>query len=68
MRSIRAFVEAAAGNPAAVILETARTLNADLIVLGRGRDKGRRPSIKRRSVRQTVIRGLECDALVVASK
>lgn len=66
-RSIRAFVEAAAGNPALVILETARTLNADLVVLGRGRHKGWRPSIKRRSVRQTVIRHLEGDALVVAS-
>lgn len=67
-RSVQAFVEAAAGNPARVIVETARTLNADLVVLGRGHDKRWHPSLKRRSVRRTVVRELQCDALVVASK
>jgi nucleotide-binding universal stress UspA family protein len=64
-RGIRGFIEAAAGNPAAVIMEVARTLNADVVVLGRGHDRRWRPSIKKRSIRRTLVQRLECDALVV---
>lgn len=39
-RGIRPFIEAAAGNPAAVIREVAGTLDADLVVLGRGHNRG----------------------------
>jgi nucleotide-binding universal stress UspA family protein len=67
-RGIRTFIEAAAGNPAPVILEVARTLNANLVVLGRGEDKWWHPSMKRRSVRRALIRTIECDALLVASR
>lgn len=65
-RGVRGFIEAAAGNPAPVILEVARTLNADLVVLGRGHNRWWHASIKRRSVRQHLLRELECDTLVVA--
>jgi nucleotide-binding universal stress UspA family protein len=65
-RGIGAFIEAAAGNPAPVILEVARTLNADLVALGRGRERRWRPSMKRRSVRRSLLPKLICDALVVA--
>jgi nucleotide-binding universal stress UspA family protein len=65
-RGIHAFIEAAAGNPAPVILEVARTLNADVVVLGRGHDRHWSTSIKKRSIRRAVVQRLECDALVVA--
>lgn len=64
-RGIRAFIEAAAGNPAPVILEVARTLKADLVVLGRGHDRRWRTSIKKRPIRRAVVQQLDCDALVV---
>jgi nucleotide-binding universal stress UspA family protein len=66
-RGIHAFIEAAAGNPAAVIVEVARTLKADLVVLGRGHDRRWRTSMKTRSIRRAVVQQLECDALVVAA-
>jgi nucleotide-binding universal stress UspA family protein len=53
---------------APVSLETARALNADLVVFGRGHDTWWYPSMKRRSVRRTLVRSLDCDALVVAPK
>jgi nucleotide-binding universal stress UspA family protein len=65
-RGIKAFIEAAAGNPAPVIGEVARTLDADLVILGRGHDKWWHPSLKRRSVRRVLLRTLACDALVVS--
>jgi nucleotide-binding universal stress UspA family protein len=65
-RGIRAFIEAAAGNPAPVIGEVARTLDADLVILGRGHDKWWHASLKRRSVRRGLLRTLACDALVVS--
>jgi nucleotide-binding universal stress UspA family protein len=65
-RGIRPFIEAAAGNPAPVILEVARTLGADLVALGRGREGRWHPSLKRRSVRRSLLPKLGCDALVVA--
>jgi nucleotide-binding universal stress UspA family protein len=67
-RGIKAFIEAAAGNPAPVILETARALDADLVVCGRGRDRWWHPTVKGRSIRRHLVRSLTCDALVVASK
>jgi nucleotide-binding universal stress UspA family protein len=63
---IRPFIEAAAGNPAAVIREVAGTLDADLVVLGRGHNRWWQPTMKRRSIRRPLIRALDCDALVVA--
>lgn len=65
-RGIHAFIEAAAGNPAPVIEEVARTLNADLVVLGRGHNRWWSPTLKRRSIRRALLRALACDALVVA--
>jgi nucleotide-binding universal stress UspA family protein len=59
------FIEAAAGNPATVIRETAQSLEADLVVLGGGRPRGWRPSIKQHRVRPTLQRQLTCDTLVV---
>ncbi|MBA3843387.1 MAG: universal stress protein [Actinobacteria bacterium] len=44
---IRGFIEAAAGNPVPVILEVARTLNADLVVLGGGHETNRGVTQKR---------------------
>jgi nucleotide-binding universal stress UspA family protein len=64
-RGISAFIEAAAGNPAAVIVEVARTLDADLVVLGRGHDKWWHPSLTRRSVRRTLLRTVGSDTLIV---
>jgi nucleotide-binding universal stress UspA family protein len=65
-RGIRTFIEAAAGNPGHVIIEVARTLGADLVVLGRGPIRGWHPSIKRRSIPRDLPRSLDCDTLVVA--
>jgi len=56
----------AAGNPAPVISEVAQTLNADLVILGRGHDERWHPPLKRRSVRRVLLRTLACDALVVS--
>src|SRR5262249_49667333 len=64
-RGIRAFIEAAAGNPAPVIDEVARTLSADLVVLGRGHNRWWSPPLQRRSIRRALLRALGCDALVV---
>jgi nucleotide-binding universal stress UspA family protein len=66
-RGIRAFIEAAAGNPALVIEEVARTLSADLVVLGRGHNRWWTPTLRGRSIRRAVLRMLACDALVVAA-
>jgi nucleotide-binding universal stress UspA family protein len=66
-RGVRAFIEAAAGNPAPVIEEVARTLDADLVVLGSGHNRWWATTLKRRSIRQTLLRTLGCDALVVAA-
>jgi len=46
------FIEAAGGNPSAVIYETAASLDADLVILGSG-------------VQPTLERQLTCDTLVV---
>ena len=64
-RGIRAFIEAAAGNPTLVIEEVARTLDADLVVLGRGHNRWWSPTLKRRSIRRALLRALACDAFVV---
>lgn len=66
-RGIHPFIEAAAGNPAAVITEVARTLNADVVVLGRGHDHRWHTAMKKRSIRRPVLQQLACDALVVAA-
>jgi nucleotide-binding universal stress UspA family protein len=66
-RGIRPFIEAAAGDPAAVIEEVARTLSADLVVLGRGHNRWWSPTLRRRSIRRALLRALACDALVVAA-
>jgi nucleotide-binding universal stress UspA family protein len=62
---IESFIEAAAGNPAPVICETARSLEADLVVLGNGHAGRRRPSLRQNPVRRLVQRNLTCDTLVV---
>jgi hypothetical protein len=49
-------------------MEVARTLNADVVVVGRGHDRRWRPSIKQRSIRRTLVQRLKCDALVVTSR
>lgn len=67
-RGIKAFIEAAVGNPAPVILETADALHADLVVCGRGRDRWWYPTMKGRSIRRHLLRSLACDALVVAAR
>src|SRR5581483_6349731 len=66
-RGIRAFIEAAAGNPTLVIEEVARTLNAALVVLGRGNNRWGSPTRKRRSSRRALLRSPACDALLVAA-
>jgi nucleotide-binding universal stress UspA family protein len=58
-------IEAAAGNPAAVIAETAGSLEADLVVLGNGHDRHWQPTLPRRSVHLGLQRRLRCDTLVV---
>jgi nucleotide-binding universal stress UspA family protein len=62
---IESFIEAAAGNPAPVICETARSLEADLVVLGNGHGGRWRPSLRQNPVRRAVQRNLTCDTLVV---
>ena len=52
---IRPFIEAAVGNPALAILETAQALDVDLVVLGGGDS---------REWRQ-LLHGLDCDVLLV---
>jgi len=59
------YIEAAAGNPAAVIADTAATLNADLVILGNGHNRRWQPTLKRKPVRASLQRHLSCDALVV---
>jgi nucleotide-binding universal stress UspA family protein len=49
-----------------VIVEVARTLNADVVVLGRGHDRGWRGTMKH-SIARTVVHHLDCDTLVVAA-
>jgi nucleotide-binding universal stress UspA family protein len=58
-------IEAAAGNPAAVIAETAESLEADLVILGDGHNRHLQPSLRRRSVRPALQRRLHCDTLIV---
>jgi nucleotide-binding universal stress UspA family protein len=65
---IEPFIEAAAGNPAPVICETARSLNADLVILGNGHGGRWRPSVKRKPVRRAVQRNVACDTLVVRAE
>jgi nucleotide-binding universal stress UspA family protein len=62
---IDSFIEAAAGNPAPVICETARSLEADLVVLGNGHGGRWRPSLRQNPVRRAVQKSLICDTLVV---
>ncbi|HJX48419.1 MAG TPA: universal stress protein, partial [Gaiellaceae bacterium] len=62
---IQPFVKATFGKPAAVIAETARALDADLVVLGRANDRWRHRSLRQRSVRRSLLRHLDCDVLVV---
>jgi len=62
------FLEAAAGTPAAVINETARSLDADLVILGGGRSHGWHPSLKRRRVRSLLQKRLGCDTLIARCK
>lgn len=66
-RGISAFVEAAAGNPASVIVEVARALEADLIVLGRETHRRGRLPLKSKSVRRSVAQRADCDVLIVSS-
>jgi nucleotide-binding universal stress UspA family protein len=62
---MESFIEAAAGNPAPVICETARSLETDLVVLGNGHGGRWRPSLRQNPVRRAVQRNLTCDTLVV---
>jgi nucleotide-binding universal stress UspA family protein len=59
------YLEAAAGNPAAVIAETADSLNADLVILGMGHKRRWQPSLRRQSVRPALQGRLHCDTLIV---
>jgi nucleotide-binding universal stress UspA family protein len=59
------YIEAAAGNPAAVIAETAESLEAELVVLGNGHNRRWQPTLKRQSIRRTLQRRLHCDTLIV---
>lgn len=65
---LEAFIEAAAGNPASVICETARSLEADLVVLGSGHGGRWRSSVRRKPVRRAVQKNLGCDTLVVRAE
>jgi nucleotide-binding universal stress UspA family protein len=65
---IEPFIEAAAGNPAPVICETARSLEADLVILGNGHGGRWRPSVRRKPVRRAVQQDLACDTLVVRAE
>jgi len=62
---VEPYLEAAAGNPAAVIAETARSLSADLVILGHGHNRRWAPTLRRQSVRPTLARRLNCDTLIV---
>jgi nucleotide-binding universal stress UspA family protein len=62
---IEPFIEAAAGNPAPVISDTARSLKADLVILGNGHGGRWHPSVRRNPVRRAVQRSVQCDTLVV---
>jgi nucleotide-binding universal stress UspA family protein len=55
----------AAGNPSAVIAETADSLEADLVILGNGQGGRWRPTPRRKSVRAGLERRLRCDMLIV---
>jgi nucleotide-binding universal stress UspA family protein len=59
------YIEAAAGNPSAVIAETAESLEADLVILGDGHDRHWQPTLRRKSVRSALLRRVRCDTLVV---
>ena len=65
---IEPFIEAAAGNPAPVICETANSLKADLVILGYGHGGRRRPSVRKNPVRAAVEKTVECDTLVVRAE
>ena len=65
---VDSFIEAAAGNPAPVICETARSLEADLVILGNGHGGRWRPSIRKSPVRPSVERHVNCDTLVVRAE
>jgi nucleotide-binding universal stress UspA family protein len=59
------YIEAAVGNPPAVIAETATAIDADLVVLGNGQGRRWQPTLKRKPVRASLQRQLSCDTLVV---
>jgi nucleotide-binding universal stress UspA family protein len=59
------YLEAAAGNPSAVIAETAESLDADLVILGNGHDRHWRPTLGRKSLRRRLQCRLRCDMLIV---
>lgn len=65
---IAPFIEAAAGNPAPVICETARSLKADLVILGYGHGGRWRPSVRKNPVRPAVEKSVKCDTLVVRAE
>jgi nucleotide-binding universal stress UspA family protein len=65
---IEPFIEAAAGNPAPVICDTARSLEADLVILGYGHGGRWRPSVRTNPVRPAVEKSLKCDTLVVRAE
>jgi nucleotide-binding universal stress UspA family protein len=65
---IEPFIEAAAGNPAPVICETARSLEADLVILGHGHGGRWRPSVRKNPVRPAVEKSVKCDTLVVRAE
>jgi nucleotide-binding universal stress UspA family protein len=65
IRGIDPYIEAAAGNPAAVIAETAESLEADFVILGNGHDHWLRPTLRRKSVRRGLQRRIRCDMLIV---
>lgn len=54
---IRPFIEAAVGNPALAILETAQALDVDLVVLGGGDSQKWRQ----------LLHGIDCDVLLAVS-
>jgi hypothetical protein len=51
-----------------VICETARSIDADLVILGNGHGGRWQPSIRKSPVRRTVQKHLDCDTLIVRAE
>ena len=65
-RGMKAFIEAAAGNPASVMARSREHSTPTSSSSAAATDKWWHPSLKRRSVRRVLLRTLGCDALVVS--